>query len=267
MKRSSILRISIAAVSVSILLTAVSNSESLRLGEDAPLIAAASDIQFALDEIADRFTADTGQPVSLTFGSSGNFARQIQQGAPFELYFSADEDFVFRLADAGHTRDRGVLYAVGRIVLFTPHGSPLNPDEGLGNIGAALEAGTIRRFAIANPEHAPYGRAAEQALRRFGLWARLRPHIVLGENVTQAAQFAITGNSQGGIIAYSLALAPSVRERGRFALIPEDAHDPLRQRMVLTRRATPAAEKFYDYIQAEPARQILYRYGFVLPGE
>ena len=181
-------------------------------GPEAPLIAAASDLQFALDEIAEQFTADTG----LTFGSSDTFARQIEQGAPFELYFSADEDFVFRLADGGYTRDRGVLYAVKRIVLFTPHASPLNTDEGLASVEAALEAGAIRRFAIANPEHAPYGRAAEQALRHFGLWERLQPHIVLGENVSQAAQFAVTGNSQGGIIAYSLALAPSVRELGRF---------------------------------------------------
>ena len=235
--------------------------------EAAPLIAAASDLQFALDEVAERFTAETGQPVRLTFGSSGNFARQIEQGAPFELYLSADEEFVFRLADGGHTRDRGVPYAVGRIVLFAPHASPLNTDQGLAGVQAALAAGRISRFAIANPEHAPYGRAAEQALRHFDLWERLQPHIVLGENVSQAAQFAASGNSQGGIFAYSLALAPNVRERGRFALIPEDGHEPLRQRMVLTRLATPAAESFFDYMQAEPAREIMRRYGFALPGE
>jgi molybdate transport system substrate-binding protein len=235
--------------------------------QTAPLVAAASDLQFALEEVAARFTAETGQAVRLTFGSSGNFARQIEQGAPFELYLSADEDFVFRLADGGYTRDRGTLYAIGRIALYVPHRSPLDPDEGLVGVEAALEAGAIRRFAIANPEHAPYGRAAEQALRHLGLWERLQPHIVLGENVSQAAQFAVTGNSQGGIIAYSLALAPSVRERGRFALIPEDWHEPLSQRMVLTHRATPAAELFYDYVQSEPARQIMRRYGFVLPGE
>jgi molybdate transport system substrate-binding protein len=237
------------------------------LAQEAPLIAAASDLQFALDEVADQFTAQTRLPIRLTFGSSGNLARQIEQGAPFALYLSADETFVFRLADGGHTRDRGVLYAIGRIALFTPRGSPLNADDGLPGIDAALAAGSIRRFAIANPEHAPYGLAAEQALRAFDLWQRLQPHLVLGENVSQAAQFAATGNSQGGIIAYSLALAPSLRERGRFALIPEDAHEPLRQRMVLTRRATPAAERFYEYIQEEPARQIMRRYGFVLPGE
>jgi molybdate transport system substrate-binding protein len=235
--------------------------------QPAPLVAAASDLQFALDEVAQQYTAETGQTVRLTFGSSGNFARQIEQGAPFEIYLSADEDFVFRLADGGHTRDRGTMYAIGRIVLFTPHGSALDPEHGMAAIEAALDNGTIRRFAIANPEHAPYGRAAEQALRSVGLWDRIQPHIVLGENVSQAAQFAVTGNSQGGIVAYSLVLAPSVRERGRFALIPEHLHEPLRQRMVLTRRATPAAERFYEYVQTEPARAIMRRYGFVLPGE
>jgi molybdate transport system substrate-binding protein len=242
-------------------------SPSPVLAQDGPAIAAASDLQFALDEIAAQFTTDTGQPLRLVYGSSGNFARQIEQGAPYELYLSADEAFVFRLADRGFTRDHGTLYAIGRIVLFTPHGSRLGSDDGLAGVDAALERGAIRRFAIANPEHAPYGRAAEQALRHIGLWERLRPHLVYGENVSQAAQFAVSGNSQGGIIAYSLALAPSVRQHGGFALIPEEWHEPLRQRMVLTRTATPEAEAFYDYMQAEPARVIMRRFGFVLPEE
>lgn len=235
--------------------------------QDGPLVAAASTLQYALEEVANQYSADTGQRLRITFGSSGNFARQIEQGAPFELFLSADENFVYRLADGGYTRDRGDLYAVGRIVLFTPHGSRLKAGDGLAGVQAALDAGAISRFAIANPEHAPYGRAAEQALRRYGLWERLQPHLVLGENVSQAAQFAVTGGSQGGIVSYALVLAPNVRERGQFALIPEDAHEPLRQRMVLTRRATPAAERFYEYMQSEPARQIMSRYGFVLPGE
>jgi molybdate transport system substrate-binding protein len=235
--------------------------------QPAPLVAAASDLQFALDEVAQQYAAETGEAVRLTFGSSGNFARQIEQGAPFEMYLSADEAFVFRLADRGHTRDRGTLYAIGRVVLFTPHGSALDPEPGMAGLKAALDSGTIRRFAIANPEHAPYGRAAEQALRSIGLWERIQPRLVLGENVSQAAQFAVSGNSQGGIVAYSLVLAPSVGERGHFVLIPEDLHDPLRQRMVLMQRATPAAERFYEYVQSEPARAIMRRYGFVLPGE
>jgi molybdate transport system substrate-binding protein len=232
-----------------------------------PLIAGAADLQFALAEIAARFRAETGQEVRLAFGSSGNLARQIEQGSPVEMFLSADEAFVFRLAEGGHTRDRGELYAVGRIVLFTPPGSPLRTEAGMEAIRAALEAGQIRRFAIANPEHAPYGRAAQQALRASGLWERLEPHLVLGENVSQAAQFALAGGSQGGIIAYSLALAPAMQGRGSYALLPDSLHEPLRQRVVLTRRAGPVAERFYAYMQTPPAREIMRRYGFVLPGE
>ena len=158
-----------------------------------PLIAGASDLQFAITEIAQRFRADTGQEVRLSLGSSGNITRQIEQGSPVEMFLSADEAFVFRLADGGHTRDRGELYAIGRIVLLTPPGSPLRTADGMEAIRAALDAGQIRRFAIANPEHAPYGRAAEQALRAAGLWDRIQPHLVLGENVSQAAQFATLG--------------------------------------------------------------------------
>ncbi len=257
----------LAGLLAGVALAACLPGASVTLAAEAPLIAAASDLQFALDEVAEQFAVETGQTVRLTFGSSGNFARQIEQGAPFELYLSADESFVFRLAEGGHTRDRGTLYAIGRIVLFTPHGSRLTADEELAGLEAALDAGTIRRFAIANPEHAPYGRAAEQALRHAGLWERIQPHIVLGENVSQAAQFAVTGNSQGGIIAYSLALAPRLQARGHYALIPEERHEPLRQRMVLTQRAGPVAERFHDYMQSQPARVIMRRYGFVLPGE
>jgi molybdate transport system substrate-binding protein len=134
-------------------------------------------------------------------------------------------------------------------------------------IRAALDAGQIRRFAIANPEHAPYGRAAEEALRATGLWDRIRPHLVLGENVSQAAQFAIAGGSQGGIVAYSLVLATGHGRPRRFQLLPDTLHEPLRQRMVLTRRAGPVAERFYAYMQEPAAREIMRRYGFVLPGD
>lgn len=235
--------------------------------QSPPTIAAASDLKFALEEIAARFTRDTRQEVRLTFGSSGNFARQIEQGAPFALFMSADEDFVRRLAERGLALDRGTLYAVGRIVLIAPFGSPLVPDGQLQGLAAALRDGTITRFAIANPEHAPYGRRAEEALRHAGLWDALRPHLVFGENIAQAAQFATSGNAQGGIIAYSLALAPQLAALGRFALIPADWHQPLRQRMALLRGADATARAFYDYLQREPARALMRKYGFVLPGE
>ena len=233
----------------------------------SPLIAGASDLQFAINEIAARFRAETGQEVRLSLGSSGNIIRQIEQGSPVEVFLSADEAFVFRLAEGGRTRDRGALYAIGRIVLFTPPGSPLRTEAGMEAIRAALDAGQIRRFAIANPEHAPYGRAAMQALRASGLWERLQPHLVLGENVSQAAQFSLAGGSQGGIVAYSLVLAPAMAGRGAFQLLPETLHEPLRQRMVLTRRAGPVAERFYAYMQEPAAREIMRRYGFVLSGE
>ena len=235
--------------------------------QPAPTIAAASDLQFALDEVAKQFKADTGRDVRITYGSSGNFARQLQQRAPFEVFLSADEGFVFQLADAGKTEDRGALYAEGRIVLFAPKGSSLKPDANFADLRAALADGRIQRFAIANPEHAPYGRAAKQALKGQGLWDSLQPKLVLGENVSQAAQFATSGSAQGGIFAYSLALSPSVGGLGQYALIPADWHAPLRQRMVLMQNASDTAKAFYSYIQQPPARVIFRKYGFLLPGE
>jgi molybdate transport system substrate-binding protein len=235
--------------------------------EEAPVIAGAADLQFALEEIAAAFRADTGHTVRLTMGSSGNFARQIRQSAPFEMYLSADEAYVQGLARDGFTRDDGTLYAVGRIVLIVPHGSPLVADGSLDDLAAALADGRITRFAIANPEHAPYGRRAEEALRHKGLWDTIQPRLVLGENVSQAAQFATSADTQGGIIAYSLALSPRVAPLGTYELIPEAWHTPLRQRMVLLKNAGPVAERFYDYVQQPAARAIFRKYGFVLPGE
>lgn len=233
--------------------------------QGAPVVAAASDLNFALTEVAKEFAREQGLRVELVFGSSGTLARQVRDGAPFELFLSADETFVEELTAAGLTKDSGTLYAIGRIALFAATESPLVPDQGLDGLERLLSSGGVTRFAIANPEHAPYGRAAEAALRKRGLWDDLQPRLVLGENVSQAAQFATTGDAVGGIIAYSLALAPNVRSRGAFALIPETDHPPLRQRMVLLKRAGPAVERFYLYLQQPAARATLERYGFTLP--
>jgi len=232
-----------------------------------PSVAAASDLQFALQEIHVQFSADTGQQVQLVFGSSGNFYRQISEGAPFQLFLSADETYVTQLVQQGLTQDEGVLYAIGRLALMAPTGSALPVDSGLEGLRAALAQNQIRRFAIANPEHAPYGARAEEALRHVGLWEALEGRLVLGENVSQAAQFALSGNAQGGIIAYSLALAPSVARLGEFALLPQEWHAPLLQRMVLMKEAAPSVQAFYTYLQEAPAREIMRRYGFRLPGE
>jgi molybdate transport system substrate-binding protein len=230
-------------------------------------VAAASDLQFALKDVAGAFLADTGQSVVLSFGSSGNFARQIRQGAPFQMYLSADESYVLDLVRDGFTRDEGLLYGVGRIVVIAAHGSAVKADGLLNDLAAALDDGRLVRFAIANLDHAPYGKRAEEALRHRGLWGKIQPKLVLGENVSQAAQFATSSNAQGGIIAYSLALSPMLSKLGAFALIPEGWHEPLRQRMVLLNNAGPVAERFYAYVQEPAARAIFHKYGFVMPGE
>ena len=232
-----------------------------------PTVAAAADLQFVLPEVAQRFERDGGQPLRLVFGSSGVFYSQIQQGAPFALFLSADERFVFQLAEAGKTIGRGRLYALGRIGIFVPPGSPLRADGELQDLAAALRDGRLQKFAIANPEHAPYGARAQEALQHAGLWQAIQPRLVLGENIAQTAQFALSGSTQGGIVAQSLALAPALAQRGKFALIPEAWHQALRQRMVLMRDAPANARRFYDYLSTPAAQEILARHGFVMPQE
>ena len=246
-------------------LAAFSIATAPAMAQDAPVIAAASTLQFALPEVADAFTAETGLQVRLSFGSTGNFARQIREGAPFEVFMAADESFIAALEAEGLTRDAGDVYALGRIVVMVPNASPLVADGRLDTLARMLADGQITRFAIANPDHAPYGMRAREALVTRGIWDDLQDVMVLGENVSQAAQFALSGNAEGGIIAYSLALAPEIAPRGRHALIPEDWHAPLRQRMVLLNGAGAVAEAFYDYIQQPAAREIMDRYGFALP--
>lgn len=235
--------------------------------EKPPVVAAAADLKYALEEIAGIFEKNTGKKISLSFGSAGNFYRQISQGAPFQFFMSADEQFIINLAKDGIAEDEGALYAIGRIVLFAPHGSPLNVDPELKDLRAALEDGRVEKLAIPNPEHAPYGKRAKEALITAGLWERVEPKLVLGDNMIQATQFATQRLAQGGILAYSFALAPEITKLGTFALIPEDWHQPLRQRMALIKGADQTAREFYTFVQTPQAREIFRRYGFVLPGE
>ncbi|QWV94725.1 molybdate ABC transporter substrate-binding protein [Geomonas oryzisoli] len=243
------------------------NAPASRPNADEPVVAAAADLKFALDEIALAFKRDTGKSVKLIFGSSGTFAAQIRNGAPFQLYLSADEKYVTDLHADGFTRDTGALYALGRIVLIAPSSSSLPVDPTLQGVAARLAKGGIKRFAIANPEHAPYGRCAEEALRKAGLWTRIRSKLVLGENVAQAAQFATCGSAEGGIVALSLAKSPRLAKSATYAVIPTQWHSPLRQRMVLLKNAGPTAHSFYSYLQTPAARAVMRRYGFELPGE
>lgn len=249
-----------------ILLLAVGLAGPAR-AQDVPNVAAAADLRLALSEIAAAFKRDTGNEVTLTFGSSGNFYRQLQQGAPFQLFLSADEEYAFDLARAGKALNHGALYAIGRLAVVAPKGSPLRVDGELRGLRMALQRGRITRFAIANPEHAPYGKRAEEALRHARLWQPLTGKLVLGENVSQALQFATAGGAQGGIVSYSLVLDPAFAARANYALIPASWHKPVRQRLVLMKNAGPVARRFYAYVQQPAARRILVRYGFALPGE
>ena len=234
---------------------------------EPPTVAAASDLRFALPEVAAQFTAETGESVRFSFGSSGNLRRQIAQGAPFALFLSADDEYVLALAQEGHALDEGVRYAEGRLALLVPHGSPLRADGTLQELAQALKDGRLRHLAIANPDHAPYGKRAQEALQHAGLWEPLQPHLVLGENVAQTAQFALTGSAQAGLVAYSLALAPAVAAQADYDLIPAAWPLPLHQRMVLIRGAGPTAHQFFAYLQTPAARALLRRNGFALPGE
>lgn len=232
-----------------------------------PTIAAASDLKFALEELATIFEKATGQKIRLIFGSSGHFYTQIMQGAPFDLFLSADENFIFKLFESGKTIDRGRMYAKGRIGIMVPHASPLKADGQLQDLGRAMKDGRLKKFAIANPEHAPYGMRAKETLTRAGLWGDIQPHLVIGENISQTAQFALSGSTQGGIIAQSLALSPNLAKLGRFDLIPEDWHQPLLQRMVLMKNASKTTEDFYHFLSQEQSQIIMKRYGFTMPGQ
>lgn len=254
-------------VVLAILAVAFTPSIARAQQDDAPVVAAASDLQFAIKDIAAKFQQETGKQVRLSLGSTGNFARQIRQGAPFQMFMAADEKFIQDLHKDGFAQDAGTLYAIGRIVIKVPPGSPLKADGTLKTLREALDKGVITRFAIAHPDHAPYGMRAKEALQKAGLWERMQPHIVFGENVSQAAQFALSGNAQGGIIALSLSVAPQVKTLGTADLIPAEDHKPLRQAMALLKNAGPVAEQFFAYMQSPPAREIMKAYGFLLPGE
>ena len=232
-----------------------------------PNVAAASDLKFVLEELAAAFEKESGQRVSLTFGSSGVIATQIRNGAPFQLYLSADEDYALKLHADGYTQDEGALYAIGRIALLAPKGSSLPVDAELKGLAAMVRAGQLKRFAIANPEHAPYGKRAMEALKKVGIWEAMQSQVVYGENVSQAAQFAVSGSADGGIVALSLVMSPQFASLGRYALIPAEWHSPLRQRMVLMKDASATAKAFYVFLQTPAARSTFKRYGFILPGD
>lgn len=225
-------------------------------------VAAAADLKFAMDEIVASFKkAHPADEVDVIYGSSGKFHTQIRQGAPYDLYFSADIAFPRELAKAGLAASDVEAYALGRIVLWSA-----TMDASKMTL-ASLTDPRITRIAIANPKHAPYGKRAEEALRAAGLWETIQPKLVYGENVAQTAQFVQTGNAQVGIIALALAITPELAKLGGHWLIPDTLHQPLEQGFIITRRAegSALARRFADYMRSQPARTVMLRYGFVLP--
>jgi molybdate transport system substrate-binding protein len=229
---------------------------------DPLLILAASDLQFALRDIAALFEQETGRKVTLSLGSTGNFAAQIEHGAPADIFFAADRSFVDRLARQGLVRPEArQLYAVGRIALVPASGAPLAATS-----LEDLSRPEISRIAIANPEHAPYGRAAKQALESRQLWSQVAPRVVYGENVAQAFQFVQTGNVDAGIVALSIVMGVPGTPH---TLVDDSLHDPLLQEAaILARSRRPdEARQFLDYVNGPSGRPIMERYGFTPPDD
>jgi len=230
-------------------------------------VAAAADMNAVLPALAARYTKQTGQVVKLSFGSSGNLSNQIRNGAPFDVFFSADEEYPKQLvADGLALRDSLHRYAVGRLVLWVPSKSTLD----LRRLGmTALLDPSIKKCAIANPQHAPYGRAAEAALKHFGIYDQVAAKLVLGENVAQAAQFVESGNAQAGLIALSHALAPAMKNKGRYWTVPLDSYPTLNQAAVVLAgsKSQAAARTFLEFVRAPEATSLLEEYGFSLPAE
>ena len=239
-----------------------------RAQEEPPTrVAAAWDLKFALPEIAEGFLADTGEAIEISFGLCTELADQIRKGAPYQIYLSADEKTALDLARDGLTPDQGAIYSVGRIALMVPNGSRLKPDGSLGDLRKALGDGRLIRLAIPDPENAVFGQRAEQALWQAGLWDGIKPKLVLGQTVAQAAELAVSDSVSGGIIAYPLALSNKIAGRGAIGLIPEDKHAPLQQRMVRLNDAGPVGQEFYSYLQKPTARAIFRKNGFFLAEE
>jgi molybdate transport system substrate-binding protein len=228
-------------------------------------VAAATDLKYALTEIVNQFQQRYGTKVALTFGASGNFFSQIQNGAPFDLFFSADEDFPKMLADLGMV-DKSSLrtYAVGHLALWVPGTSLLDPIKLQMNL---LTQPSVKRIAIANPQHAPYGRAAMAALEHYGLKDKVRDRLALGESVSQAAQFVQSGNAQAGLIAVSLAKSPVMSSSGKYWEVPGEAYPELKQAAGIVSRSMQkkAAQAFLDFVLSPEGGAVLKKYGLTPP--
>lgn len=225
-------------------------------------VAAAADLKFAMDEIVTNFEhAHPSDTINVVYGSSGKFRTQIAQGAPYDLYFSADIQYAQSLVDANLASSSAQPYAFGRIVLWA------NTMDATKMTLASLIDSKITRIAIANPQHAPYGKRAEEALRASGMWKKIQHKLVYGENIASTAQYVQTGNVEVGIIALSLAVNPQLSNQGGYYLISDQLHEPLKQGFIITKHGENRilAKRYADYIGSDAARNVMKKYGFVLP--
>src|SRR5271163_3141364 len=247
----------LAVMTLALLFAGTASAQEIR-------VAAAADLQFAMQDVAAQFEKRTGTKVNVTYGSSGNFFSQIQNGAPFDLFFSADIDYPRKLEAAG-LAEPGTLYkyAVGRIVIWTPADSKVDVTR---DGWKSLLDPSVQKISIANPEHAPYGRAAVAAMQKAGIYEQVKAKLVYGENISQAAQFVQSGNAQAGIVAMSLAVSPGMKEGKRWE-IPADLHPPIEQGAIVLTSAKnkEPARAFLEFVKGEAGRVTLARYGFTFP--
>jgi molybdate transport system substrate-binding protein len=257
-------RACVGLAAVAFLLFAPRNASRAQTGNLR--IAAAADLKFAMTDMVAQFQKQTGIKVDITYGSSGNFFSQLQNGAPFDLFFSADIEYPRKLETAG-LGEPGTLYtyAVGRIVIWMPADSKIDVARQQWN---ALLDPRVHKIAIANPEHAPYGRAAVAALQKASFYDQVAPKLVYGENISQAAQFAQSGNAQAGIIALSLAVSPAMADGKRWE-IPEQLHPPIEQGVILLKNALnkSQAREFLNFVKSDTFRATLEKYGFAFPAK
>ncbi|HXN86648.1 MAG TPA: molybdate ABC transporter substrate-binding protein [Candidatus Binataceae bacterium] len=231
---------------------------------DQITVAAAADLTFAFKDVAAKFQQQSGDIVKLSFGSSGNFFSQIQNGAPFDLFFSADIGYAKKLEAAGLIEPGSLYeYAIGKIVLWVPNASKLDVSKGL----AILSDPSINKIAIANPEHAPYGRAAMAAMKHAGIYDQLKDKIVLGENISQTAQFVQSGSADIGIVALSLAISPTMKDTGKYFEIPGADYPAIEQAAVIVKssKKKDLARKFLSFLRTPEIVALMEHYGFAVP--
>ena len=248
------------SVSIALLLLA----SCMRAQTQPVRVAAAADLQFAMKDLSGKYEAKTGVKVEASYGSSGNFRAQIENGAPFDVFFSADSQYPEQLVSAGAADAASMfVYAQGHLVLWAPKNESLQLSQR--GFDALKESGVVK-IAIANPEHAPYGRAAVAALQKAGLYDELKPKLVLGENISQAAQFAQSGSAQVGIIALSLTYAASMKDGERWE-IPASYYPPILQKAVIVSASKnkAAAQAFLEFVKSDEGRKILSSYGLTRP--